>query len=177
MDVPADPRAIFTADRVVPFVITFVVICGMWLEHYRIFRYHFVARSLEVIVNFIFLFGLALLPYAVQTFIVAKRSPIALSFYFGDFALVMSALSVLRLRGLIAGAQDLSEEEKLRDWKRVIIQLGISLAMGAAVFALLNGWLLIDQAVTIFAPAMAGVILAIRLVVRKLPGFLQPSLN
>ena len=45
------------------------MICAIWLAHSRIFRHRFIARRPDVIVNFVFLFGIAVLPYAVQTFL------------------------------------------------------------------------------------------------------------
>src|SRR2546423_4278 len=69
LEIPADVSEVFNTTRWGTFIITFAMICIIWLAHYRIFRHHFVVRTPDVIVNFIFLLGIAVLPYAVQTFL------------------------------------------------------------------------------------------------------------
>lgn len=172
LDLPADAHEIFAPKRVLPFIITFAVICAMWLEHYRIFRYHFSARTIDVFLNFFFLFGLALLPYAVQLFITFNQSPITLGFYLGDFAIVMAGLATMRLRGLIAGAADLSERERLRDWKRVLLQFGLVCVMIIMMALLVSGSFTTDKIVRYFSASYALFIILVRSLVRKLPSFL-----
>src|SRR2546421_12711000 len=69
LDVPPNISEVFEPTRWGTFLITFAMICALWLAHYRIFRSRFIARPPDVIINFIFLFGIAVLPYAVQTFL------------------------------------------------------------------------------------------------------------
>ena len=173
LDVPANARDVFNATRVVPFVVTFAIICGMWLEHYRIFHYHFVAYPLEIIINFVFLFGLAVLPFAVQTFIQFPREPISLALYFGDFALVLLALSILRWRGLIQRRSDLDERERLRDWKRLLVHSTIALIMIAMVVALVTQLVPVESLINYFTPVILAFVLLLRFSVRRLPEFLR----
>lgn len=173
LDLPATSREIFSLTRVVPFVLTFIIICGMWLEHYRIFRYHFIARHFEIIVNFVFLFGLAVLPFAVQAFIQFKRDPLTLSLYFGDFALILLALSTLRLRGLVQRRSDLDEKERLRDWKRVVAQTLIALFMATMLVMILTAKVQLDEVLNYFVPAVLVAVVVLRLSVRRLPKFLR----
>src|ERR1700733_10525553 len=69
LDVPANASEVFETTRWATFIVTFGTICAIWLSHYRIFRHRFVARTPDVIVNFIFLLGIAVLPYSVQIFL------------------------------------------------------------------------------------------------------------
>src|SRR3954464_9950690 len=99
LDLPGKVEEIFEATRWGTFLITFGMICVIWLAHYRIFRHRFVARAPDVVVNFVFLFGIAILPYTVQT-VLRFGSGDALLLYFGDFGLVFTALATLRWRAL-----------------------------------------------------------------------------
>jgi Endosomal/lysosomal potassium channel TMEM175 len=69
LDVPARVEDIFDSTRWLAIIGTFGFVCRFWLEHCRIFRHHFVARTFDAIVNFVFLFAIAVLPYALQTFL------------------------------------------------------------------------------------------------------------
>src|SRR3954464_4237031 len=55
LDIPANPAEVFETTRWATFIVTFGTICAIWLSHYRIFRHHFVARTPDLVVNFIFL--------------------------------------------------------------------------------------------------------------------------
>ena len=70
------------------------------LEHYRLFRHHFVVRTFDLVVNFAFLFGIAILPYAVQTFLRFEMLLLPFSLYLGDLILLLVTHSILRMRGL-----------------------------------------------------------------------------
>src|SRR6266576_7259456 len=69
LDIPTNPSEVFQTTRWATFIITFGMICAIWLSHYRIFRHRFVARTPDVIINFIFLLGIAVMPCVVQTFL------------------------------------------------------------------------------------------------------------
>src|SRR6187401_752793 len=101
LDLPTKLEDVFEPARWGTFVITFGIICVIWLAHYRIFRRRFVARAPDVVINFIFLFGIAILPYSVQTFLRFMPGQNAILLYFGDFALLFLALATLRWRALL----------------------------------------------------------------------------
>jgi uncharacterized membrane protein len=69
LDIPARAEDVFEPTRWLPVIVTFALICRFWFEHYRIFRHDFVVASFDMVINFIFLFAVAVLPYAVQTFL------------------------------------------------------------------------------------------------------------
>jgi uncharacterized membrane protein len=173
LDVPANVHDIFALTRVIPFVVTFAIICGMWLEHYRIFRYHFVAHPFEIAANFVFLFGLAVLPFAVQTFIRFPAESVSVALYFGDFALVLASLSILRWRGLLQRRDDLDEQERLRDWKRLLAQCAVAFIMVVMVALLSARLIAVQDLVDYVAPAILVFVLVLRLSVRRLPEFLR----
>jgi len=179
LDVPSSAAEILNGGKVAGFVITFGIICLLWLEHYRIFRHHFVARPFDVIVNFIFLFGLASLPYALQTFLRFGTEPKSLDLYFGDIALILATLSTLRLRGLRQRGRALDETTRLGEWRRVIGQFTLALILALLLVAMAIGWI---APRTLFgAPALviAAFVFALRRIIRRLPAFLsdKPSSN
>src|SRR3954471_23957520 len=133
LDVPAKVSDVFETTRWATFIITFGTICVIWLAHYRIFRHRFVARTADVVVNFVFLFGIAILPYTVQTFL-RFGSGDAVLLYFGDFGLVFTALATLRWRALRQRRGDPDVEVRLREWRATIRQfLIVVVILGALV--------------------------------------------
>lgn len=173
LDVPSSAAEILNGAKIAAFVITFGIICALWLEHYRIFRHHFVARPFEVIVNFIFLFGLASLPYALQTFLRFQDEPKSLGLYLGDMALILATLSTIRLRGLRQHGRALDESTRLGEWRRVVGQYTLALILALALVATAMGW--ITPRTLFGAPALviALFVFALRRIIRRLPAFLS----
>ncbi len=90
-----------------------------------------------MVMTFVFLFAIAILPYAVQTFLHFHLHLASLSLYLGDFILVLLSLSFLRVRGLAHRRDDPNVAERLADWRRsVALVTGASLSAG--VLALCN---------------------------------------
>ncbi|HWT07437.1 MAG TPA: TMEM175 family protein [Xanthomonadales bacterium] len=111
--------------ELVYFVITFVLIAQFWLIHYRIFHYVFLARTTDVVLNFLLLGTVALLPYALRIWIHFPETVIGGVAYAlalgGGFTLV----TVLELRGMrgLTGAMR-------QRWIGIVTRHG----MAAAVF-------------------------------------------
>ena len=120
LEVPTDEHEVFTATRWATFIITFGMICAIWLGHYRIFRHQFVARTFEVIINFVFLLGIAVLPYAVQTFLRFQSSRESLLLYLGDFILIFAALATLRLSALRQRRDHDDTAALVREWRGTV---------------------------------------------------------
>ena len=106
LDVPSRVEDIFEPTRWLTVILTFALICRFWLEHHRIFRHQFVVRTPDMVINFMFLFGIAILPYAVQTFLRFQLQLMPFSLYLGDLIVVLTTLSFLRVRGLIQRRAD-----------------------------------------------------------------------
>src|ERR1043165_7133377 len=136
LDIPAETSQIFEATRWSTFIITFAIICILWLAHYKIFRHHFVPRIADVVINFIFLLGIAVLPYAVQTYLRFATGREALMLYFGDFALVFAALAALRWRALRQRRGDPDHEVRLREWRATVRQFTIVFVIVACLIAM-----------------------------------------
>jgi len=173
LDVPATVAGVFTAPRTIGFLLTFVIMCVLWLEHYRIFRHHFIARPFDVAVNFAFLLGVAVLPFALATFLRFKAEPTVIDLYFGDFALLLASMSTLRLSGLMHRRDALEGQRRLHDWQRVLAQVAIVAVMLTAVPVLRLRLVTPNTALIFFAAFMATIAVTIRRTVRRLPRFLR----
>jgi uncharacterized membrane protein len=149
------------------------MICALWLAHYRIFRHRFVAQIPDVIINFVFLFGIAVLPYAVQTILRFTVGRNAIILYFGDFALVFAALATLRWRALRQRRGDDDREVRLREWRGSVRQYTIvSLIVGFLLAR--NGEAVPNQKfLSLALVALTVVTLITRFAVRRLPRFLE----
>jgi uncharacterized membrane protein len=173
LDIPADVTQVFDPTRWSTFVVTFAIICVLWLAHYKIFRHHFAPQIPDVTINFIFLLGIAVLPYAVQTYLRFGSGREALMLYFGDFALVFAALATLRWRALRQRRGDPDTEVRLREWRATVRQFTIVLVIVACLIAMGVGAIPKEKFYSAAATAFLVIMLAARFAVRRLPPFLQ----
>lgn len=177
LDVPSRVEDIFEPTRWLTVIVTFALICRFWLEHYRIFRHHFVVRTPDMVVNFIFLFGIAILPYAVQTFLRFEMQLVPFSLYIGDVVLILTTLSFLRLRGLWQRRGDADDAGRLRDWRRTVAQFAVAV-MAAGLMAIMHrpGADFQTDLRRFGLYAIIGIVLFSLLAprgIRRLPGFLR----
>ncbi|MEY2507093.1 MAG: hypothetical protein QOH01_1422 [Verrucomicrobiota bacterium] len=172
-DLPAKVEDIFEAARWGTFVLTFGIICMIWLAHYRIFRHHFVARAPDVVINFVFLFGIAIMPYSVQAFLRFMPGQDAILLYFGDFALIFATLATLRFRALLQRRGDADAEVRLKEWRETVRQYGIVLLVVASLVGMRVDWVPREKFYTLVPAAFVLVMLVTRVAVRQLPKFLQ----
>jgi uncharacterized membrane protein len=175
LDMPATVAEVFETTRWATFIVTFGMICAIWLAHYRIFRHRFIARTPDVIVNFVFLFGIAVLPYAVQTYLRFRPGRDALVLYFGDFALIFTALATLRWSALRQRRGDDDIEVRLREWRGTVRQYIIVLIIVGLLLAMNADAIANDKLFPIFSAALVVVTLLTRVTVRRLPRFLDAS--
>jgi hypothetical protein len=70
----------------------------------------------------VFLFGIAILPYAVQTFLRFQLQLMPFTLYVGDLVVVLTTLSFLRVRSLMQRRDDSDERGRLLDWRRSVAQ-------------------------------------------------------
>jgi uncharacterized membrane protein len=173
LDIPADVSQVFEPTRWSTFIVTFAIICVLWLAHYKIFRHHFVPQITDVIINFIFLLGIAVLPYAVQTYLRFKNGRETLILYFGDFALVFAALAALRWRALRQRRGDPDSEVRLREWRATVRQFTIVLVIVGCLIAMGVGAIPTKYFYSAAAASFAVITLVARFAVRRLPSFLQ----
>jgi uncharacterized membrane protein len=173
LEIPADVSEVFNATRWGTFIITFGMICAIWLAHYRIFRHRFVARTPDVIVNFIFLLGIAVLPNAVQTFLRFAPGRDAITLYFGDFGLIFAALATLRWRALGQRRGDPDPDIRFREWRGTVRQYGIVLMIIAALVGMNAGAIPKEKFYSLVPAAFVAVTVITRMAVRRLPKFLE----
>ena len=173
LDVPTNENEVFNATRWATFIITFGMICAIWLGHYRIFRHRFVARAFEVVVNFIFLLGIAVLPFAVQTFLRFQSSRESLLLYLGDFILIFVTLATLRLSALRQRRNDDDTAARLREWRGTVRQYVITALMLLLLAGIKMGMIQTNKLLTVLSAAIITIALIMRLTVRRLPGFLD----
>ena len=173
LDLPAKVEDVFEATRWGTFLITFGIICVIWLAHYRIFRHRFVARAPDVVINFVFLFGIAIMPYSVQTFLRFMPGQEAILLYFGDFALIFAALATLRWRALLQRRGDTDTEVRLKEWRETVRQYVIVLIVVVTLVGMRAGVIPREKFYTLVPAAFVIVILLTRWSVRQLPKFLQ----
>jgi uncharacterized membrane protein len=177
LDVPSRVEDIFEPTRWLTVIVTFAFICRFWLEHHRIFRHQFIVGDFEMVVNFIFLFGIAVLPYAVQTFLRFQLQPVPFSLYLGDLVLILITLSSLRISSLRQRRVDPDEEDRLRAWRRSVLQITIAVALASLLAVMYRPGADFQAVVRFFGrSAVPGILLLILLVrrgVRRLPAFLR----
>lgn len=176
LDVPARVEDVFDPARWIAVIGTFGFVCRFWLEHYRIFRHHFVADMSDAIINFVFLFAVAIMPYSVQTFLHFNVSIPSFTLYLGDFSLVLASLATLRVRSLRQRRNDPDVADRLRVWRRSVMQYIIAAAMALMLLSLNRHGGTVQSALrdldTYLISAFAGAVIMGRLLVKRLPAFL-----
>jgi uncharacterized membrane protein len=173
LDIPADASQVFEPTRWSTFIVTFGIICVLWLAHYRIFRQHFVLQIADVVINFIFLLGIAVMPYAVQTFLRFTSGRDAVILYFGDFGLVFAALATLRWRALFQRRGEPDTDVRLREWRGTVRQYTIVLVIAVCLIGLALGVIPREKFYSAVPLAFIVVTLLSRVAVRRLPRFLE----
>jgi len=177
LDVPSRVEDIFEPTRWLTVIFTFALICRFWLEHYRIFRHQFIVGTVDLVANFMFLFGIAILPYAVQTFLRFQMLLRPFSLYVGDLSLILTTLSFLRVRGLVQRRADPGDEGRLHDWRRSVGQLAGAAGAVVLLAAMHRPGADFQTDLRFFGSyAVPGIVLLVILVrrgVRRLPAFLR----
>lgn len=176
LDVPARVEEVFEPGRWLAIIITFGLVCRFWFEHYRIFRHRFIAGTFDAIVNFVFLFAIAVLPYAVQTFMHFRLGLTSFGLYVGDFCLILLALGTLRVRSLWQRRAEPEPEARLGEWRRSLLQFAIALLMVGLIVGLKIHGGPFNQAMgdldAFVVAAFLIVLAAIRWSIRRLPNAL-----
>lgn len=177
LDVPAQASEIFASTRWVSVIATFAIICRLWLEHYRVFRHDFVVQGLDIAVNFVFLFSIAILPYSVQVFLKFENVKGPFTLYMGNLSLVFVTLSLLRVSSLRQRRGDDDEADRLKGWKSSLTQCTVALLVAVGLVMLHSTEKSVREATRHVVPYLLalGVILigCIKFKVKQLPAFLN----
>jgi uncharacterized membrane protein len=177
LDVPSRVDEVLEPTRWLTVIITFALICRFWLEHYRIFRHRFAVRTLDMVVNFVFLFGIAILPYAVQLFLRFEMQLAPVSLYLGDVVLVLTTLSFLRLRGLRQRRLEPDHEARLDDWRRSVAQVSVAVLTTALLGVMHRRGANFQSDWRLFGgygiPGIIVIAFSVRRAIHRLPAFLK----
>ena len=177
LDIPSRVDEILEPARWLTVIVTFALICRFWLEHHGVFRHRFIVGTPDLVVNFAFLFGIAILPYAVQTFLRFEMQLVSFSLYLGDVILILTTLSFLRVRSLRQRRLDPDEESRLRDWRRSVAQLSVVILTATLLAVMHRQGADFRTDLRVFGgygiPGIVVIALLVRRAVRRLPAFLR----
>ncbi len=81
-------------EPLVAFAITFILVCGMWWAHHRLFTHYFVPNPVMVVLNFVTLAGVSFAVYSVQLMLHQGHTKIDFAFYEWSLAAVYVLLAV-----------------------------------------------------------------------------------
>ena len=99
------------------FVITFVIICFMWLRHHKWFEHYFVLTPPNVVLNFAILGAIVLLVYALQVFLhfVGRGQNFwpAFSLYLCAFALVTLLFAIAYYIGVTRPRETMTNDIRI----------------------------------------------------------------
>jgi hypothetical protein len=93
--------------------------------------------------------------------------------YFGDFALIFTALATLRWRGLRQRRGDDDIEVRLREWRGTVRQYILVLIIVGLLLAMNVGAVPKEKLFPVFPAALVVVTVLTRATVRRLPKFLE----
>jgi uncharacterized membrane protein len=125
-DVFGDPSGL------IGFFVTFAALVGFWFLNHRMFRDFFIAGTIDNLMVFVELSGVALLPYALAIILRFKfREPEPLVLYNLVFVAVVGSNAVVAWRGFARRWRDWREAERRTKWRAVVVSsvLGILFAL------------------------------------------------
>lgn len=142
LTIPAHARDLFAhvhgASALFGLVVTFVLVCGVWWSHHRLFRHLFVPTPITIFANFAALGGVIFLAYSMQLLVHFHfADSVAYAMYAGSYAwisLLFAAIAWngLRLRGSRMTAQLRAESVRYATRLSIIAALFVALAILAA---------------------------------------------
>jgi uncharacterized membrane protein len=124
-------------------------------------------------VNFVFLFGIAVLPYAVQTFLRFNTGLNPIILYLGDFALILGALAALRASALRQRRNDEDVDARVREWRGTVRQSIIVITIVLFLIAANAALIPTEKFFSLLPAAIVVITLVVRSTVRRLPRFLD----
>ncbi len=122
------------------FLITFAIICMLWLRHHKWFEHYFVPTPLNVVLNFAVLGAIVLLVYALQLFLHSMRLGISFwpSFclYMGTFGIVLLLFGIVYLIGVLRPRRDMTDDVRIVGFVQALRLVGA--AVGVAIGVLIG---------------------------------------
>jgi hypothetical protein len=112
-----------------------------------------------------------------QTFLRFKLYLPSFTLYVGDFSLILLSLALLRVRSLRQRRTAPDLADRLRDWRRSLMQFGVAFLMGALLLALYYLGGTFEAGMRQYDLYVVGAFVLITLLsrggVRRLPAFLS----
>jgi uncharacterized membrane protein len=143
LTVPSDALALFTSNSIAlyGFGVTFLVVCGLWWSHHRLFARYFVPTPLNIALNFLVLGGIMFLVYSLQVAVHdnIEHHWIAQVMYLGAIAWVLAINAYLTFDGARRRAGTLNPE---------LVRTGLQKAIQQSILALFFAALALNQALT-----------------------------
>lgn len=105
LTIPEHGRDLFLhvrgATGLIALCITFVLVCGVWWMHHRLFRHLFVPTPANIIANFAALGGVIFLAYSMQVLVhVHFTDPVAFALYTGSYGWIMVLFALMAWNGI-----------------------------------------------------------------------------
>jgi uncharacterized membrane protein len=116
----------------VAFVLTFVIVCGMWWSHHQLFTHFFVPKPAIIVLNFATLGSLLFAIYSVQVLILNFGDRTAFAMYTGSFGTVALLLAGQFLYGWNVRKRALPVDVAFRGLGRGLGLLGVGFLFVAA---------------------------------------------
>jgi uncharacterized membrane protein len=118
LTIPRHARDLFThvhgAVGIFSLAVTFILICGVWWMHHRLFRHLFVPTPLNIIANFAALGGVIFLAYSMQVLAhVGLSDPVAFPMYTGSYAWIVLLFAAIAWNGVRLRAAQMSAQLRI----------------------------------------------------------------
>lgn len=118
----------------IAFGITFVLVCGMWWAHHRLFVHYFVPIPIMVVLNFVTLAGVSFAVYSVQLMLHEGHSSLDFAFYEWSLAAVYVLLAVQYFYGWTVRRKLVPEKVAEGGLRAALMLGGIGIAFGTIAF-------------------------------------------
>jgi uncharacterized membrane protein len=117
-------------EPLVAFGITFVLVCGMWWAHHRLFVHYFVPVPVMVVLNFVTLAGVSFSVYSVQLMLHKGHTSMDFAFYEGSVTAVYVLLAVQYFYGWTARRKLLPEKVAEGGLRSALMLAGVGIGFG-----------------------------------------------
>lgn len=115
----------------IAFAITFVLVCGMWWAHHRLFVHYFVPIPAMVVLNFTTLAGVSFAVYSVQLMLHAGHTSLDFAFYEWSLSAVYVLLAVQYFYGWTVRRKLVPENVAEGGLRAALMLGGVGIAFGA----------------------------------------------
>ena len=106
------------ARSLIALAVTFVLVCGIWWTHHRLFRRVFVPTPLSILANFAALGGIIFLAYSMQVLVrVGLSDRVAYAMYSGSYAWILLLVAAMAWMGIRARGPHLTGAQRAESFR------------------------------------------------------------